>query len=319
MILMTEPQVWLNGRYIPYSAAAVPLGDSGFILGPTATEQLRTFGGRLFRLDEHLDRLDHSLDILGLRPEFTRQEWTVIASDLAAGNHALLDAADDLGLGIFVTPGPYATMGVGKSTGPTVGLYTYPLPFHLFAKTYDQGQALVTTDVEQVSPRSWPRELKCRSRVHYYLADRQAAQIEPGARAVLLDADGTVTETSTANIVAYRRDEGLVTPPRAKVLPGITLHAVAELAAKLSLPWREREMRPADLAGADELLITSTSSCMLPVVRFNGRPVGNGRPGEVFHQLLAAWNEWVGLDIMAQAKHSRSVEHQPLSLWERAG
>ncbi len=161
---------------------------------------------------------------------------------------------------------------------------------------------MVTTDVEQVSPRCWPPSLKCRSRMHYYLADRQAAARDPQARALLLDAQGFVTEASTANLLIYRAGEGLAWPPTKKVLPGISLAVVAELARRLGIPYGERDLTTDDVASAAEVFLSSTPFCLLPVTRLNGRPIGGGRPGELFARLIAAWSEMVGLDIVAQAE-----------------
>ena len=159
----------------------------------------------------------------------TPSEFAAVAEELVARNYALLAPGDDLGLSIFVTPGIYPTYAAGEEPGtPTVCLHTYPLPFHLWAEKYREGQALVTTDVEQVSPHCWPAGLKCRSRMHYYLADKRAAAMDPQARALLLDAQGFVTEASTANLLIYHAGRGLASPPSDKILRGISLGVVSE-------------------------------------------------------------------------------------------
>src|SRR4030095_11307274 len=104
---MPEPIAYLNGQWLPISQAAVSVYDGGVMQGGTVAEQLRTFGGKLFRLDRHLDRLARSLAIVGVEPGLARDDFEQIATELAAQNHKLLDLADDLGLSIFVTPGPY--------------------------------------------------------------------------------------------------------------------------------------------------------------------------------------------------------------------
>jgi branched-subunit amino acid aminotransferase/4-amino-4-deoxychorismate lyase len=189
-----------------------------------------------------------------------------------------------------------------EESRPVVAMHTYPLPFRLWAEKYETGQSLVTTEIEQVPPGCWPPGLKCRSRMHYYLADRRAAQIDPAARALLLDAGGNVTEASTANIAVFRPGDGLLSPPRTKVLEGISLAEVVGLAAAQGIPAAERDLRPGDVASADEVLLTSTPSCLVPVTRLDGRPIGDGRPGPVYRRLLAAWSEEVGLDIAEQAR-----------------
>lgn len=301
-MFMSEPIAYLNGQFLPASQATLPVFDAGFVLGATATEQLRTFRGELFRLPEHLQRLHRSLEIMAIQPAESLADFADIAQRLVQHNYPLVDPADDLGLCIFVTPGPYAAMAEGFQAGPTVGLHTYRLPFFLWSKMYDSGVSLATTPIQQIPHACWPAELKCRSRMHYFLADRQAAQAHLGSRAVLHEADGHLTETSTANIIAYFADEGLVSPPKSHVLPGISLQVVRELAGQLQLPFVERPVKPADLARCQEAFITSTPNCLLPVTRFNGRDIGNGQPGEVYRRIMTVWNELVGLDIAKQSQ-----------------
>jgi branched-subunit amino acid aminotransferase/4-amino-4-deoxychorismate lyase len=299
---MQQPQAFLNGEFVPQSALCISATDAGFVQGTTVAEQLRTFGGRIFCLDDHLARLEHSLETIGLAMPMSRDGFAAAARRLVDHNHPLLEPGDDLGLSIFVTPGEYPSYGATGAKGPTVGLHTYPLPFAFWAAKYRAGQALVTTEIEQVPPACWPSWLKCRSRMHYYLADHRAAQVEPGARALLLDHDGLVTEASTANIVVFSSREGLVSPPVRCVLPGISLARVWQLADALGIATMQRSVRPGDVAAADEVFLTSTPLCLLPVTKFNGRPIGTGTPGPVFKRLIAAWSEHVGLDIIAQAE-----------------
>jgi len=194
-----------------------------------------------------------------------------------------------------------------------VCMHTYPLPFRLWAEKYRTGQTLVITGIIQVPGRCWPPGLKCRSRMHYYLADRQAAAVEPGARALLLDEQGLVSEASTANLLAYFPGEGLVSPPAEKVLRGISLAVVGELAHRLGIGFVQRPLRPEELARAHEVLLSSTPLCLLPVTRLGAvagegpaaegpRAIGDSRPGPVFRRLIEAWSETVGVDIIGQAE-----------------
>ena len=180
---MAEPIAYLNGAYVDPSQLTIAINDMGFVMGATVSERLRTFGGQLFRWEAHLDRLTHSLEVVGLDFPEHRQELMAVATKLVEQNHSLLDPADDLGLCILVTPG----VGHPDERKPTVCLYTYPLPFQDWLPWYRQGAKLIVSQVRQVPARCWPGDLKCRSRMHYYLADREAAQQQPGARALLLD------------------------------------------------------------------------------------------------------------------------------------
>jgi branched-chain amino acid aminotransferase len=134
------------------------------------------------------------------------------------------------------------------------------------------------------------------------LADRQARTRYPDSRALMLDENGFVTETTTANIVLYNRAAGLVGPPGEKILPGISLAVLLELAEQLGIAAVEREVVPADVLKADEVFLTSTSPCVLAVVRCNGQTIGNGVPGEIHARFIAAWSDLVGLDIVRQAE-----------------
>ncbi len=305
---MDQPQAYLHGRFLPASQATLSLVDAGFVLGATITEQLRTFRGQLFRLDDHLARLERSLELVGIDPGLTRRQLAEVGRELVAHNHRLVEPGDDLGLSIFVTPGLYASYALPEPARPTVCLHTYALPFRLWAAKYEEGQALAISDVCQVPAQCWSPELKCRSRMHYYLADQRAAESDPGARAVLLDLNGYVTETSTANVLIYRAAEGLVSVPHHKVLHGISMSVLTELAETLGIAASQRELTPDDLATAEEVLLASTPFCLLPATRLAGRPIGAGRPGPVFQRLLAAWSERVGLDIAAQARQFATRE-----------
>jgi branched-subunit amino acid aminotransferase/4-amino-4-deoxychorismate lyase len=187
-------------------------------------------------------------------------------------------------------------------SGPTWAMHTFPVAFHTFAKTYSTGQALVVSSIRQVPANCWPTHLKCRSRMHYYLADREARQRNPEARALLLDQEGFVTEASTANFLIYSADRGLVSPPLEKVLPGITLATLADLADGLSMPVRYQDITVDDAYAAEEAFLCSTSPCILPVSSIDGRKVGSGQPGPMFQRLLKAWSEHVGVDIQDQAE-----------------
>ena len=138
--------------------------------------------------------------------------------------------------------------------------------------------------------------------MHFYLADKQAREIEPGARALLLDERGLVTEASTANVVVYHANRGLISPPKEYILPGVTVAVVEELAGRIGIAFGHDELTVDDVAGADEVLLCSTSPCTWSVTRLNGQPIGNGKPGPASQRLRQAWSEMVHLDIEAQAR-----------------
>ena len=292
---------WVDGSFIPQQSLSLPVGDAGFVMGATVTEQLRTFGGRLFMADAHQERLSESLQIVGIDPGRPLAEVFAAAAELAARNHAVGPADDDLGLVIFVTPGDQPSQQRGMGGTPRTMIHTFPLAFLLWANAYEHGVPLRSVSVKQVPDACWPVQAKVRSRLHYFLADREAHAAEPGARAVVCHLDGRVSETSTANI-AIVRDGTILAPPAADALAGVSLRCAETLAESLGLAWTTRSLSERDLADADEILLTSTPNCILPATRFNGVAVGTGRPGRIYQSLLAAWSVLAGLDIAAQAR-----------------
>lgn len=300
---------YVNGRFVPAHQATVPVYDTGFVLGVTVAEQIRTFRGKLFRLDTHLQRLCHSLHIVQVAPAWSMAELAQAATELVSRNHARMDPDDDLGLSIFVTPGPYATMTEAipgnAELGPMVCMHTYPLPFRLWVDAYQHGQSLVVSPIRQVPAACWPAELKCRSRMHYYLADLHARRVQGSARALLLDLDDHVLEASTANVIIYGRDEGIVSPPQEKILPGVSVGVIEELAHELGIGFHHRDLTVDDVRQADEVMLCSTSPCVWPVTALDGHPLGVGdrvgKRGEICGRLLDAWSQRVGLDIVGQA------------------
>ena len=294
--LMDALWAYYNGEWIPTRELRIGVDDLGFLLGATVTERLRTFRGQVFRLEEHMRRLRRSLEIVGLDLEVISNQVAAAICEFVSRNREQIAEDDDWSIVAFCTP------GVAGAARPTVCVHGYALPFQLWADQFESGIRVVVSDVRQIPPESLSPELKCRSRMHFYLADRRAAQRQPGARAVLLDEDGYVAEASTANVLVYRDGEGLVSPPPEHILFGVSVHVVQELASELGLPFITRPLAVEQLRSADEAMLTSTSVCLLPIVECDGKPIGAGRPGPVYHQLLKAWSDMVGLDVAAQAR-----------------
>ncbi|MEO2023171.1 MAG: aminotransferase class IV [Pirellulaceae bacterium] len=299
---MAAAIAYLNGDYVDPSRLTIAMNDMGFLMGTTVSERVRTFQGNLFRWEAHLDRLARSLQVIDVELPDYRSLLTAAVEKVVEHNYRLLDPADDLGLCILITPGELAAADAHEETQPTVCVYSYPLPFRDWVPWYTDGVPLMVSQVRQVPANCWPGDLKCRSRMHYYLADQEVAREQPGARALLLDQEGYVSEASTANVVTFRSSEGLVTPPRLKTLPGISLAVVRELAEQLSMNWVERDLTVDDMAEAEEIMLCSTSPCIWAVTEFNCQPVGDGKPGVTWKTLLARWSDMVGVSIRQQAE-----------------
>ena len=295
---------YLNGRWVPDQGLAIPIGDPGFAMGVTITERLRTFAGKVWRRAEHVERLRRSAQIVGV-PAETVDELDAAITEYARRHEPLRAAGrvqgveDDWAIVAFATP--------GVDSEPTRCVHGFPLAFGGWAHQFAEGVSLRLSTHRQTPASCWPAELKCRSRMHYYLADREASLAEPGARALLLDQEGFVGEASTANVVVYNEAEGIVSPRLEKVLPGVSVAVLRELAGAAGVPFTERDLTVEEFRSADEAWLCSTSVCLLPVTRLDGEPIGSGRPGPGYRRFLAAWNEATGVDIGEQARRHAMV------------
>jgi len=300
---VTEPLVYLNGRMVPASEAHLAIFDAGIVLGATVTEMTRTFRKRLFRLDDHLDRLYRSLRYTRMDTGLSKEQLAGISQELVAHNARLLDDAGELGLIHFITAGEFPTYagsaGRAARTTPTVCAHTFPLPFEMWVRKMQEGTHLVTPSIRHVPPQCVDPKMKYRSRMHYYLADKEAQLVDAEAIALLLDLDGNVTETSGANFLMVERGM-IVSPTTRNTLPGVSRATVIELAARLGIAFVERDIQVFEAVNAEEAFLASTPYGLMPVTKINGVPIGDGKPGVVRRRLLAAWSEMVGVDIEQQ-------------------
>lgn len=302
---MTEPVVFLTGKMLPASQAKLNIFDLGIILGATVTEMTRTFKKQPFRLEDHIDRLLRSLKYTRLDTGMSRDDFLKATRQLIEHNAALIPPDEELGIVHFVTPGEtpmYAGSAAGGvRTTPTVCIHSFPLPFEFWAKKLDVGSHVVTPSIRHVPPQCYDPKMKYRSRMHYYLADKESQLVDPAAIALLLDLDGNVTETSGANFLIVEKGT-IVSPTLRNTLPGISRQTIIELAAQLGIPFVERDIQVHNVMNADEAYLASTPFCLQPVTKINGVAIGDGKPGPMFHKLLSAWSDRVGVDIAAQIR-----------------
>lgn len=296
-----EPLAYLHGRFLPASQARLALNDAGFVQGATVTDLCRTFGHQLYRWEDHLSRFQRSCRATGIYPLLAEQEITKLAHELVMHNAALLKPEQDLGLVVFATPGPvsYYAMGEesGEDAGTTFGMHTFPLRFQRYRRFHEQGVSLVVPRTRQVPAECVDPRIKQRSRLHWWLAQKEAEQLEAGAMVLLLDRDGFITETASANFLLVQKGV-VLSPPRQGVLEGISLQVVRELCQDLGFAFMERPLQLNDCLAADEAFLSCTTYCLAGVSRFNGQPLP--WPGVIFQQLLRAWSERVGVDIRGQ-------------------
>lgn len=300
---MSEPIAFLNGQYVPVGEARLSVADLGLVHGAAVTEMLRTFRHQIFRRSAHIARLYRSLQYVGFPMTVPPSELLHIVAKVVGRNTALVPATRELGVVTFVTAGQNVTY-LGADVGdhvhqPTVCVHTFELPCELWADKCRHGQHLITPAARALPPDTLDPKVKSRSRLHWYLADQQARVADSRAAALLLDHAGNLTETSTGNVFVI--NNGVIhTPGERSTLQGISQSVVRELAGELGIEYRVGDLQLYDALNAAEMWTSSTPYCLMPVVRLNGRPIGDGKPGPLFRRIMDAWNKLVGVDIIGQ-------------------
>jgi D-alanine transaminase len=273
--------VFLNGKFMPIEEARVPVLDRGFIFGDGVYELVPVYSHVPFRLDEHLARLERSLAAVRIRNPYGRAEWRDIILQLVAKQ-----PFEDQGVYLQVTRGvARRDHAFPKDAAPTVFLMSNPLvcpPQDLV----ERGAAAVTA----VDDRWLHCDVKSISLIGNCLLRQVSA--DAGAAETILLRDGQLTEASASNVFVVKRG-AILSPPKSNlILPGITYDVIAELAQGAGLPFEFRAIAEAEVRGADEIWVTSSSKEVLAIVSLDGRPVGDGRPGPVFRRMYALYQEF---------------------------
>ena len=293
-----EYQIWLNGDYVPRDEARIPMTDRGFRLGDVVFDTSRTFDGAVFKLRDHLDRLYRSLKYVRIEPELSIDEMERLTLEVVERNESLRrELNDDYMITQIVTGGD----GRRGDSEPSVSIWIDPLGAPRWAPAYSGGAHAVIPKTRAYPSESLDPKVKHYSRLNFVLAEMEAADVDPDALPVLLDMDGKVSEGTGANFFVVTGGT-LRTPRDNSTLQGVSRMTVMEIADTLGIPAVEDDLQPYDLYTADEAFFCSTPYCILPVGRIDNRQVGDDAPGPITNQLLAAWSERAGLDIVDQLR-----------------
>jgi branched-subunit amino acid aminotransferase/4-amino-4-deoxychorismate lyase len=193
---------------------------------------------------------------------------------------------------------------------PTLCVHPFTLAFSRFHIGYGNGVALAIPKIRHVSESSLPPGIKHRSRLHWYLAEREARMIDKTAAALLLDEHGCVTETQTGNFFMIR-DGHLFTPRAESTLTGVSQEFVLELARAAGWSVQRADLTREFVRGAQEAFLSSTTYCLMPVTRLDNAPIGDGLPGPMFRDLFERWSSGVGIDLRAQAERMSQPAQAP--------
>ncbi len=296
-----ERRVSLDGRLVPESQATISIFDVGRLYGAAFYESIRTFRHELFKPEAHYERLRRSLAYAGLSLDFRRVEQAV--QQVLEANAGLSAPEDDLWICVEVTPGTGFPMPLaGKpDTRPTVIAWSSLLPHAEYARCYSEGKAAVTSLYRSIPPQCFEQRCKNRSRLPHFLSKLDARRLDPQAFALMLDVEGFVTEGTGANIF-FVLDGVLNTPTTRNILVGVSRQYVIELADRLGIQVREADLTLYEAYNAEEAFWTTTSYCVLPISRIDGRRIGSAWPGPMASRLLELWSKEVGVDIVGQAR-----------------
>lgn len=273
--------VYLNGEFMPLEAARIPVLDRGFIFGDGVYEVIPVYSRQPFRLAEHFKRLQHSLDGIRLTNPLSEAEWLKLTQEVIARN-----AGDDQSVYLQVTRGvAKRDHAFPRGAKPTVFMMSSPLVTPAREQVEAGVPAITATDF---------RWLKCDVKSVSLLGNcllRQAA-MDAGAVETVLLRDGYLTEASASNVFVVRQGTVLAPPKNHLVLPGITYDVVLELMAVHGIAHEVREVPEHEVKSADEIWVTSSTKEVLAVASLDGKPVGAGKPGPIFHQVYALYQEF---------------------------
>ncbi|HET7833383.1 MAG TPA: D-amino acid aminotransferase [Gallionella sp.] len=283
--------IYLNGHYMPIEEAKISVLDRGFIFGDGVYEVIPVYSRKPFRLEEHLRRLQHSLDSIRLPNPHSHDEWTAIINELI-GHHA----AEDQSLYLHITRGAARRDHAFPipPVPPTVFMMSNPLTTPPAALLRSGIACITATD------NRWLRcDIKSISLLPNVLL-RQFAIEEGCSETILLRDDEFLTEGAASNIFVVKHGMLLAPPKDHLMLPGITYDVILELAATHGIPHEVRRVSTVEVFAADELLLTSSTREVQPITQLDGRPVGTGQPGPMFATLHALYQDFKR-DVMRAA------------------
>ncbi len=273
-------KIYINGTFFDKENARVSVFDHGLLYGDGVFEGLRSYGGKIFRLQEHLERLWESAEAICLKIPMTLEAMAAAVNESLQANEI-----EDGYVRLVVTRG-VGTLGLDpdQTSDPQVIIIAdlvalYPDEF------YTDGLKIVTVSTVRNHPAALSPGIKSLNYLNNILAKmegKQAGCIE----ALMLNHKGEVAECTGDNIFLVRQGE-LFTPPReAGILDGITRQAVCELASESGIPVHQIPLTCDDVFAADECFLTGTAAEVIPVIEVDSRPIGDGKPGPVTRDLI---------------------------------
>ncbi|MDE0016585.1 branched-chain-amino-acid transaminase [Candidatus Poribacteria bacterium] len=278
--------IYIDGEFLPKAEAKVSVFDHGLLYGDGVFEGIRSYNGRVFKLDEHLERLYDSAKSIMLEIPISIETMKETVLETLRRNHLreayirliITRGVGDLGLDPDKCPKPSIIIIADK-------IVLYPQKF------YEDGLEIVTASVRRNYAEAINPRIKSLNYLNNILAKIEGKQA--GAEEVLmLNAEGYVVECSGDNIF-WIKNGTLVTPPvHMGILEGVTRNSVIDIAREAGIRLEERVFTRHDLYIADECFLTGTAAEVIPVVKIDRRAIGDGQPGKMTQRLIAAFRQY---------------------------
>ncbi|MCY2995073.1 MAG: branched-chain-amino-acid transaminase [Planctomycetota bacterium] len=278
-------KVYISGTLYDKADAKISVYDHGLLYGDGVFEGLRVYGGRVFRLDEHLERLWNSAKAIWLQIPISRDELAQAVRDTVQVNQL-----DDGYVRLVVTRGA-GSLGLdpNKTSHPQVIVIADTITLYP-AEYYENGLQIVTVSTVRNHPAALSPRIKSLNYLNNILAKIEGLQAGC-VEALMLNHKGEVSECTGDNIFLVSKGTLLTPSIDSGILEGITRAVVIELAVKVGIPVREIPLTKHDVYIADEVFLTGSAAEIVPVVKVDSRPIGDGKPGPITRQLLKLFHE----------------------------
>jgi branched-chain amino acid aminotransferase len=280
-------KIFLDGKIVPVADARVSVFDHGLLYGDGVFEGIRSYNGRVFRLQAHLQRLEDSARAVRLQLPMTLDELSKAVYDTLKANNIVNGY-----IRLVVTRG-VGTLGLSPNRTSNPSVFIIADQIELYPKElYENGMAVISSSVVRNHPNALSPRIKSMNYLNNILAKIEALDADV-YEAIMYNHLGFVSECTGDNLFLVR-DGVLLTPPiSAGILEGITRNAVIELIRKRNLVLHEIDLTRHDIYVADECFLTGTAAEVIPVTRVDSRPIGEGVPGPITRQLTADFKELV--------------------------
>jgi branched-chain amino acid aminotransferase len=280
-------KIWIDGKLVDKDDARISVYDHGLLYGDGVFEGIRVYGGRIFRVKEHLRRLYDSAKAIRLTIPLTPDQFTGALEQTVKANNF-----QDCYIRTLVTRGVgYLGLNPAKCEKPAVIIIADTIEMYP-REVYEKGMAIITASVIRNHPNAMSPRIKSLNYLNNILAKIEA--VDAGVpEAIMLNHEGNVAECTADNIFIVK-DGVVLTPGTADgILEGVTRDTILLLGRKLGIPCQEKVLQRHDLYVADECFITGTGAEVVPVTMIDGRTIGSGQPGPTTRKFIEAFHRFV--------------------------